>query len=69
MAVFVEQCPYCMDGKARMLKLRPPRGVVHSTEVRGMIHFDFLPIKTSGPLGGNSVGGWPASTFSLFLRA
>ena len=48
---FVKQCLHCMDSKAGEMVPRPFGETVHGTRVGEVLHFDYLHVGKSGPLG------------------
>ena len=50
-AEFVKQCLHCMDSKAGEKELRPLGETVHGTRPGEVVHFDYLHVEASGPLG------------------
>eukprot|EP00752_Nemacystus_decipiens_P007839 g7004.t1 len=48
---FVKQCLHCMDSKAGEMVPRPFDETVHGTRAGEVLHFDYLHVGKSGPLG------------------
>ena len=51
MAEFVKQCLHCMDSKADEKIPRPLGEMVHGKRPDEVLHFDYLYVGNSGPLG------------------
>ena len=52
---FVRQCLHCMDSKAGEKIPRPLGETVHGTRPGEVVHFDFLYVGESGPLGADGL--------------
>ena len=50
-AEFIKQCLHCMDSKAGKKVPRPLGETVHGTRPGEVVHFDYLHVGASGPLG------------------
>ena len=50
-AEFVKQCLHCMDSKSKEKVPRPLGETVHDTRPGEVVHFDYLQVGASGPLG------------------
>ena len=48
---FVKQCLHCMDSKAGVKIQRPLGETVHESRPGEVLHFDYLYVGDSGPLG------------------
>eukprot|EP00903_Cladosiphon_okamuranus_P017345 g15980.t1 len=52
---FVKQCLHCMDSKAGEMVPRPLGATVHGKRPGEVLHFDYLHVGQSGPLGGDGL--------------
>ena len=48
---FVKKCLHCMDSKAGEKVTRPLGETMHSTRPGEVVHFDYLYVGASGPVG------------------